>query len=127
MNCELDQLKDLDNTRFIDAVSEELKMSYDRLDLRNNYSIMCLPGYLGSNKVVEKWAKIAHENKVMLVTDFENLDAPDDVMELFEMANLTGGDKYKSNVMMTANWLVGREKFAELGEEDDLYVPQAEP
>ncbi|HMT34263.1 MAG TPA: type VI secretion system contractile sheath protein TssC, partial [Chitinophagaceae bacterium] len=121
MNCELDQLKDLDNTRFIDAVSEELKMSYDRLDLRNNYSIMCLPGYLGSNKVVEKWAKIAHENKVMLVTDFENLDAPDDVMELFEMANLTGGDKYKSNVMMTANWLVGREKFAELGEEDDLY------
>jgi len=123
MNCELDQLKDLDNTRFIDAVSEELKMSYDRLDLRNNYSIMCLPGYLGSNKVVEKWAKIAHENKVMLVTDFENLDAPDDVMELFEMANLTGGDKYKSNVMMTANWLVGREKFAELGEEDDLYVP----
>ena len=54
MNCELDQLKDLDNTRFIDAVSEELKMSYDRLDLRNNYSIMCLPGYLGSNKVVEK-------------------------------------------------------------------------
>ncbi len=123
MNCELDQLKDLDNTRFIDAVSEELKMSFDRLDLRNNYSIMCLPGYLGSNKVVEKWAKIAHENKVMLVTDFENLDAPDDVMELFEMANLTGGDKYKSNVMMTANWLVGREKFAELGEEDDLFVP----
>ena len=123
MNCELDQLKDLDNTRFIDAVSNELKDSFDKLDLRYNYSIMCLPGYLGSNKVVEKWAKIAHDNKVMLVTDFENLDAPDDVMELFEMANLTSGDKFKSNVMMTSNWLVGREKFSELGEEDDLFVP----
>mgnify|MGYP001086772427 CR=1 FL=1 len=123
INCELDQMKDLDNTRFIDAVNEELKMNFDRLDLRNNYSIMVLPGYLGSNKVVEKWAKIAHEHKVMLITDFEHLDAPDDVMEMFEMANLTAGDKFKSNVMMTCNWLVGRGKFTELGEEDDLYVP----
>ncbi|MBK8520972.1 MAG: DUF5458 family protein [Chitinophagaceae bacterium] len=122
-NCELDQMKDLDNTRFIDAVNEELKMNYDRLDLRNNYSIMVLPGYLGSNKVVEKWAKIAHEHKVMMVTDFEHLDAPDDVMEMFELANLTAGDKYKSNVMMTCNWLVGRGKFSELGEEEDLFVP----
>jgi Type VI secretion system, TssC, VipB len=123
INCELDQMKDLDNTRFVDAVNEELKMNFDRLDLRNNYSIMVLPGYLGSNKVVEKWAKIAHEHKVMMVTDFEHLDAPDDVMEMFELANLTAGDKYKSNVMMTCNWLVGRGKFAELGEEDDLFVP----
>jgi hypothetical protein len=123
LNCEPDQLKDLDNTRFIDAVSEELKANFDRLDLRNNYSIMVLPGYLGSNKVVEKWAKIAHENKVMMITDFEHLDAADDVMEMFEMANLTGGDKYRSNVMMTCNWLVGRGKHAQLEEEDDLYVP----
>ncbi|MCW3092361.1 MAG: hypothetical protein JWP81_3430 [Ferruginibacter sp.] len=123
INCELDQVKDLDNTRFIDAVNEELKMNFDRLDLRNNYSIMVMPGYLGSNKVVEKWAKIAHEHKVMMVTDFEHLDEPDDVMEMFELANLTAGDKYKSNVMMTCNWLVGRGKYSELGEEEDLYVP----
>ncbi len=123
INCELDQLKDLDNTRFIDSIGEELKKNYDRLDLRNNYSIMVIPGYLGSNKVVEKWAKMAHENKVMLVTDFEHLDAPDDVMEMFELANLTGGDKYRSNVIMGCNWLVGRGKFNELGEEEDLYVP----
>ncbi|MBP9932642.1 MAG: DUF5458 family protein [Chitinophagaceae bacterium] len=123
INCELDQLKDLDNTRFIDHISEELKQNFDRLDLRRNYSILVLPGYLGSNKVVEKWAKIAHENKVMLVTDFEHLDEPDDVMEMFELANLTSGDKFKSNVMMTCNWLVGRGKFNELKEEEDLYVP----
>ncbi len=122
-NCELDQLKDLDNSRFIDAVSAELKQNFDRLDLRNNYSIMVVPGYLGSNKVVEKWSKIAHENKVMMITDFEHLDAPDDVMEMFELANLTSGDKFKSNVMMTCNWLVGRGKHQNLKEEEDLYVP----
>lgn len=123
MNADLEQLKDLDDTRFIDAVREQLVNSYDRLDLRDNYGILVVPGYLGSNKVVEKWAKIAHENKVMLVTDFEHLDNPDDVMDLFEMANLTGGDMYRSNVMMACNWLVGRDKFDEVGEDEELFVP----
>ncbi|MEC5142799.1 DUF5458 family protein [Chitinophaga sp. 212800010-3] len=123
INVELDQLKDLDNTRFIDAISAELVNNYDRLDLRNNYSLLVIPGYLGSNKVIEKWAKIAHENKAMLVTDFAHLDAPDDVMEMFELANLTGGEIHRSNVIMSCNWLVGRGKFDEVGEQDNLYVP----
>jgi hypothetical protein len=125
MNAEPEQLKDLDDTRFIDAVQAELVQKYDRLDLRENYSLLVLPGYLGSNKVVEKWAKIANENKVMLVTDFEHLDNPDDVMEMFEASNLTGGDIYRSNVVMTCNWLVGRDKNADIGEEEPLYVPPA--
>jgi hypothetical protein len=125
INVEADQLKDLDNTRFIDAIHNELVENYDRLDLRNNYSLLILPGYLGSNKVVEKWAKLAYENKVLLVTDFENLDNPDDVMELFEAANLTGGDNYRSNTIMSCNWLVGREKFDEIGEQEELFVPPA--
>jgi hypothetical protein len=123
VNADPDQLKDLDNTRFIDEIQKELVDNYDRLDLRNNYGLLVLPGYLGSNKVVEKWAKVAYENKVMLVTDFENLDTPDDVMELFEAANMTGGDNYRSNVIMACNWLVGRGKFDEVDEEDDLFVP----
>jgi Type VI secretion system, TssC, VipB len=123
INVELDQLKDLDNTRFIDAIHAELVENYDRLDLRSNYGLLVIPGYLGSNKVVEKWSKIAYENKVMLVTDFENLDAPDDVMELFESAGLTSGDPFKSNVIMTCNYLVGRGKQADVGEEDNLYIP----
>jgi hypothetical protein len=123
MNASPEQLKDLDDTRFIDAVRNELVDNYDRLDLRDNYGILVIPGYLGSNMVVEKWAKLAHENKVMLITDFEHLDNPDDVMDMFDAANLTGGDKYRSNVMMTCNWLVGRDKYKEVGEEEELYVP----
>ncbi len=123
INADPDQLKDLDNTRFIDHIHNELVSNYDKLDLRNNYSIVILPGYLGSNKVVEKWGRIANENKVMLVTDFAHLGSPDDVMEMFEEANLTGGDPYRSNVIMTCNWLVGRSKFEEVGEEENLYVP----
>lgn len=123
VNAELEQLSDLDNTRFFDHIQEEFLSAYDRLDLRDNYSLMVLPGYLGSKSVVDKWAKLAHENKVMLITDFAHLDEPDDVMELFEAANLSSGDAYLSNTMMTCNWLVGRGKYAELGEEEDLHVP----
>ncbi|HEY5750135.1 MAG TPA: DUF5458 family protein [Chryseolinea sp.] len=123
LNAELDQLKDLDNTRFIDTVHAELVDNYDRLDLKNNYGILVIPGYLGSNKVIEKWAKIAHENKVMLVTDFEHLDEPDDVMEMFDAACLTGGDVYRANAMLTCNWLVGRGRFEQIDEADDLFVP----
>lgn len=123
VNANLEQLKDLDNTRFIDTIHAELSDNYDRLDLKNNYGILVIPGYLGSNKVVEKWAKLAHENKVMLVTDFEHLDEPDDVMEMFDQAYLTGGDVYRANVLMTCNWLVGRGRFEDINETDDLYIP----
>jgi hypothetical protein len=123
LNASLDQMKDLNNTYFIDYVAAELKENYDRLDLRDNYSLLAIPGYLGSNKVLEKWAKIANENKVMLVTDFINLDKPDDVVEMFENANLTGGELHRSNVIMTCNYIVGRGKEEEIGEEEDVFLP----
>ena len=123
MNAELEQLSDLDNTRFIDQIRDELVDKYDRLDLRENYSLMVLPGYLGSKSVVDKWAKIAYENKVTLITDFAHLDEPDDVMEMFDSANLASSDNYLSNTVMTCNWLVGRGKHEDVGEEDDIHVP----
>ncbi|HLR33236.1 MAG TPA: DUF5458 family protein [Fodinibius sp.] len=125
MNADMEQLTDLDFSRFIDVVSETLSSNYDRLDLRENYSLLVIPGYLGSNAVLEKWMKIAHENKVMLITDFDNFDTPDDVMEMFEAANLTGGERHRSNVIMTCNWIRGRERVVEVGEDDSLYIPAA--
>lgn len=125
MNASMEQLQDLDNSRFIDHVEEELKKNYDRLDLRNNYGLLVVPGYLGSNMVLDKWSKIANSNKVMLFTDFADLDQPDDVVELFTSADHAGGDTYKSNTVMCCNWLVGRNAYKELGEEDDLHVSPA--
>jgi len=123
VNATLEQVSDLDNPLFIDAISDEFKNYYDRLDLRDNYSILAIPGYLGSNKVIEKWAKICNENKVMMVTDFANLDKPDDVVDLFHSANLTGGELHRSNVIMTCNWLVGRGRAEEVGEEENVELP----
>ena len=123
VNADISQLKDLDNTLFIDHISSELDRNYDRLDLRNNYSILVVPGYLGSNAVLDKWSKIAYKNKAMLVTDFADLESADDVIDIFFNANHSGGDVYKSNTLMTCNWLLGREMNARVGEDEHLYVP----
>jgi hypothetical protein len=123
VNASIDQLKDLDNPYFIDYISNELKQNFDRLDLRQNYSLLVLPGYLGSNAILDKWSKIAYENKAVLLTDFQDLETPDDVVDLFFNSNHTGGDVFKSNTLMTCNWLLGRKKDDVVGEEDNLYVP----
>ncbi|MFT4092321.1 MAG: type VI secretion system contractile sheath protein TssC [Niabella sp.] len=122
-NCSKEQLGDLNFPKFIDHLAEELKRNFDRIDLRNNYSIVALSGYLGSNAVIEKWAKIAHQNKAVIVTDFSDLDEVDDVLEMFELAGLSGGDIYRSSILMCCNWLVGRGKYEAIGEADDLHVP----
>ncbi|MFO7613414.1 MAG: type VI secretion system contractile sheath protein TssC [Bacteroidales bacterium] len=123
MNASPDQLKDLDNSRFIDAVAAELSRNYDRLSLKNNYSLVVVPGYLGSKAVLDKWGKAAHKNKVLMVTDFRNLEDVESTMELFQEESLNGGDAHLANVIMACNWLVGRGKYAEVGEDEDLYVP----
>lgn len=123
INAEMSQLKDLDNPLFYNYVSDELKQNFDRLDLRKNYSLLVVPGYLGSNAILDKWSKVAHDNKAVLITDFQNLDTPDDVVDIFFNANHTGGDVFKSNTLMTCNWLLGRKKDDIVGEEENLYVP----
>ncbi|ADB40085.1 hypothetical protein [Spirosoma linguale] len=123
VNAGLDQVCDLENAHFTEHIADELKQNYDRLDLRDNYSLLVIPGFMRSNVVLEKWAKIAHANKVMLFTDFADLDGPDDVLELLSAVNMTGAELFRSNVIMTCNWLVGRSKVAEVGEMDHLYIP----
>ncbi len=122
LNADLKDMTNLDDPTFYDAVSEEIQMEFDKFDLRKNYSLLNIPGYLGSNAVVEKWAKMAFKNQVMLVTDFGNEKTADKVLTYFEGDNLTSGDVYKKNVMMASNWIVGRGKDETINEADDIYV-----
>lgn len=125
VNAAPEQITDLDNSRFIDYVANELKQNFDKLDLRNNYSLLIIPGYLGGARILDKWSKIAYDNKVQFYTDFLDLDQPDDVVDMFFNANLTSADAYKANTCMACNWIIGRGKYNELGEDQDLHVSPA--
>ncbi|MDH6310048.1 hypothetical protein M2451_002938 [Dysgonomonas sp. PFB1-18] len=125
VNASRDQITDLDNSRFIDHVSAELKQNFDRLDLRNNYSYLVIPGWLKKTSVVDKWGNIANENKVGFFTDFRDLESPDDVIDEFSSSGLASAEIHKSKIRMSCNWLMGRGKYAEIGEKNDMHVSPA--
>ncbi|WP_299434379.1 type VI secretion system contractile sheath protein TssC [uncultured Maribacter sp.] len=122
LNADIEECKALDNPIFLNTVKEEFTDNYDRLDLMEHYSLMVIPGYLGSHTTLEQWAKIASDNKVLLITDFRHLDTPDDVVELFEKANHVRADLPMANTIMTCNWLVARGANRDLGETEPLYI-----
>lgn len=124
VNVDKKQLEDSES-RFFKEVDAELTKFYDRLNLKNNYSLLVIPGYLGSKQAIDMWGKVAFKNKMLLITDYK--DRPDFKMlkESLEKESLAGGDTHLSSVIVTCNWIVGRENYEEVGEEEPLYVPSA--
>ena len=105
------------------SVYNELNQYYDRLDLTNSYSLLVIPGYLGDADIVRKWAELAFKNKVIMVTDFEDVRDFKDLKDELRRANLQGQDMALSNVVMTCNYLLGRKKSELAEENDDVYLP----
>ena len=114
---------DSDDTK---AVRDEIHDNFDQISLKQHYSLLVLPGYLGDADAVRQWGKTAYENKVMLVTDFDDnsmYDSFDDLKNDIDDANLQGQDTFMSHVVMTCNYLLGRKRSETAKEFDDLYIP----
>ena len=93
---------------FAGEVENILRNGFDRLSLKDAYSLVCVPGAVFTDKVdLLQWAKMAFKYKVMLLTDHADEYSFDDLQ-----ANTEGyrdSDQELMNVVMTANWIVGRE------------------
>lgn len=105
------------------AVRDELEKYYDRLSLKNNYSLIVVPGYLGDSDTIRMWASTAYRNKVLLVTDFKDSLNFGMLKEELDDANLQGQDVQLANVVMTCNYILGRKKSEIAHEDDDTYIP----
>lgn len=105
------------------AVRDELEKYYDRLSLKNNYSLMVAPGYMGDSDIIRMWAETAYKNKVLLVTDFKDSLNFSMLKEELDDADLQGQDAKLANVVMTCNYILGRKKSEIANEDDDLYIP----
>ena len=122
MNVNKEELSDNDSEDTI-AVREELEQYYDRLSLKNNYSMLVVPGYLGDADTIRMWAQTAYKNKVIMVTDFKDSQNFPMLKEELEDANLQGQDIQLANVIMTCNYILGRKKSELAEEDDDIYIP----
>lgn len=107
INVYKDDIAD-DDSGFRQEVEDILRNGFDRLSLKDAYSIVVVPGNVFQDKVtLLQWAKMAYKYKVLLVTDHADEYSFDDLQ-----ANTEGyrdSDAELMNVVMTANWIVGRE------------------
>ncbi|MBR5325140.1 MAG: hypothetical protein IKU49_01460 [Prevotella sp.] len=103
---------------FAGEVENILRNGFDRLSLKDAYSLVCVPGAVFTDKVdLLQWAKMAFKYKVMLITDHADEYSFDDLQ-----ANTEGyrdSDQELMNVVMTANWIVGREAEKMSSDEED--------
>ena len=122
MNVNKEELEyhDSDDTL---AIRDELEKYYDRLSLKNNYSLLIVPGYLGDANTIRMWADTAYRNKVIMLTDFKDSLNFEMLKDELDDANMQSQDAKMANVVMTANYILGRKKSELAGEDDDLYVP----
>jgi hypothetical protein len=121
INVNKNELQD-SNSEFIQEINELLKRSYDRLSLKDNYSLMVMPGYIfEDNTILRLWAQMAHKYKVMLVTDHADEANYDNMVDNTE--RYRDSDVFLQNIILTSNWLLGRKKEDLAREDDNFYVP----
>jgi len=121
MNVNKSDLQD-SNSDYYKAIDELLKSAYDRLSLKDAYSLVNLPGYILEDKsILLMWAKLAHKYKVMLLSDHNDDQDLDSMLENVE--GYRDSDVDLQNVILCANWLLGREKQAVADEYEGLYIP----
>lgn len=124
MNVNKDEISEHDSEDTL-AIRNELEKYFDRLNLKNNYSMMVIPGYLGDSDTVRMWAQTAYRNKVIMVTDFKDSMNFEMLKEELDDANLQGTEQYLGNIVMTANYVLGRKKSELAGEDEDLFIPSS--
>lgn len=126
INVYKDDIADPDSG-FLGEVENILRDGFDRLSLKDAYSLMVVPGDVLNDKVdLMQWAKVAFKYKVMMITDHADEYSFDDLQ-----ANTEGykdSDACLQNVVMTANWIVGRESeqlSEDEKEEKAFFIPSA--
>lgn len=128
VNVNKEAITDSDSS-FAGQIDELLKHAFDRLSLRDSYSIMVIPGGVFKDRTeLLRWAKIAFKYKVLLVTD-TSLDSENSLNDLKEATSgFADSDQCLMNVVMACNWLVGRESeklsYAE-SDDEAFYISPA--
>ena len=124
INVKKDDIADSDS-EFAGEVDQLLKNAFDRLSLKDSYSLLVVPGYVFQDKpTLLKWAKIAFKYKVLLITDHADEMSFEDLRDATQ--DYRDSDQVLQNVVMTANWIVGREseKLSDLEKDEAaFYIP----
>lgn len=122
INVNKDYIKESD---FSDEIDHLLKNAYDRLSLKDSYSLMVIPGNIFEKSDIRRaWAQIAFKYKVLLISDCADDTSFEDMQN--NTQKLRDSDQELQNMVMAANWIVGREseKLSDFEKDDPaFYIP----
>ncbi len=123
------------------VIKHKFKEAFDSVDMRQSYSLLLIPGYMGSKTPIEGWAKVCYDNKVMMLTDYSDLpnwteedidiessfgtndDRNNFLGSIDEPENqLSGISNHLSNAVVVANEIIARDGYSEVGEKVPLLI-----
>ena len=124
INVDRSKLNDL-SSNDSKTVIKELNSKYDKLDLRESYSLFVIPGYLNDFQTnnIDDWINVAYANKALFITDFQDCLQYDDLIYYLNKASLQGSKPIFSSAIVACNYILKRRKSEQAGEYDDLYIP----
>ncbi len=124
VNVPRETIRDLNDNKFFPKVEGWVREGYHSFDMTENYSMLVLPGWLDKKQVVDKWGEMAHKYKVMLLTDYRDVDVKS-ANKLLEKDSLAGSSAYLQHILMFYNNPVIRSKEDHAGEKNDLRASTA--
>lgn len=122
-NVPIEELIDADSDAF-EELAEYIKKPFRAFSLTDCYSLMVVPGFLEDIPNIDKFAKLAEENKVHVFTDlpdFESYEEAEEQMNGPGLEGLAGSTPEKAHLSVASNWVLGRQKNRY--EEEDVWLP----
>jgi len=85
------------------------------IDQSKSYSFLVAPGYMGQS-LIERFADVAHRNKILFLTDYKDETSVDEVVEAANeegKPKLGGNNKSWSRTAVFSNYALLRDKYAQ--------------
>lgn len=123
LNVDGESLGDPDDLIIPEKIEQILSDPALRIDQDKVFSFLVIPGFVGE-ELIQKYAQIAHESKVLLMTDFKDMKTVSDILNYRngpKGQRIGGADAMWSHASVFTNYVCLREKHDALGEDDDLY------
>ncbi len=108
-NVGISDLTDPNDKEKFEAINQQIHDIYGLYDIRNCYSLCCIPGYLGSVKDIDTVARdMGLPNKLHVLTDFKHFDSYEEMNEELDdpsYDDMRGNDEYKAYISVFGNYV----------------------
>lgn len=125
-NAGISDLTDPNDREVLEYLNRQVNDIYGLYDIKNCYSLCCVPGYLGSVKDIDGLARdMGLPNKLHIMTDFKHFESYEDISDELDdpsYDDMRGNSDYKAYISVFGNY-VKAEKPESRFDKETLWLP----